>query len=440
MSIFISDYTTLLITLLFENLIQRLTDAHPLDHTIANSIVVRLAQLANEISLTVYGKQKLRAINNAYHFCALPNVSGEAIVSALRLVRITDLGAIKNIGFPPGSLGEGGASWLYKTLELIASGNLSISASWISDLWQTLLALGPARDTVSVESLRVLLSALSMDESDPIFGDRKMAERLKYSAYCACEVIDSADHWRADPELGKALHKRSIWVNLGKTWHSTTYINLGHKLSREPEWKQIISNDLPGWLDHRPENQLMLEKFQSVLSLVWDADAAEAAEFGEEATLVMMCGVLTNAWNQAQFSGLGAYEGRHYIKLLYSTVEATFSARIRYFGCPKDIIPSRRFQETIFVRLGEALGRGGGNAKQALENDSGTETHLKNSIQRLADLISGFALTILGELRSPQPPDTMDWTDLKQTWLFDLGSLRAMFEKAVASARLIVEE
>ncbi|KAJ6572329.1 hypothetical protein B0H19DRAFT_681840, partial [Mycena capillaripes] len=43
-------YTTLLIALLFENLVRHLTDVYPLDHSIANDIVIKVAQIADRIS------------------------------------------------------------------------------------------------------------------------------------------------------------------------------------------------------------------------------------------------------------------------------------------------------------------------------------------------------------------------------------------------------
>jgi hypothetical protein len=290
---------------------------------------------------------------------------------------------------------------------------------------------------------------LSTEEGDPFFDD--WAKESKQVAYFACDVLDSADHWFADDELRYILQQRSIWANLGRVGEFTpSYTNLGDKLSREPEWKNIISNDLPGWLGQWPTiintdctwfTDEHRAQFRSVLSRVWDADESEAEEFGEEATVVMVFSALAKTWNRVHFLNLDMKQVRYHINLLCSTVWAAFSARIR--PLPPVIIPSQRFKDTIMVCLAEALVAAGENVKHGSGSDSTMELDLKDSIDRLADLLSGLAFTIQGELRTPQHADTVNkwgyWYDLQNTWLQEVAALREAFEKA-ASGRLIMQE
>jgi hypothetical protein len=95
------------------------------------------------------------------------------------------------------------------------------------------------------------------------------------------------------------------------------------------------------------------------------------------------------------------------------------------------------------VCLAEALVAAGENVKHGSGSDSTMELDLKDSIDRLADLLSGLAFTIQGELRTPQHADTVNkwgyWYDLQNTWLQEVAALREAFEKA-ASGRLIMQE
>ncbi|KAF7344853.1 hypothetical protein MVEN_01647000 [Mycena venus] len=409
-----SNYSRLLIPLLFENLVKRLTDANPLDHSIGNAIVIKVAQIADRVSFKA-AWPGTRYTNAGYRFCALPGASHEARASTLRLLRVDPLWGLMPQSLPA----DIDTTWLSETLESVGSSSL------IGDLWQALFFLPSARDTLSVHSIRILMSALSTDVDDTIFDDDREAAR---HAYYACAVLDSVDHWFVDDELRQILQQNAVWANLARGGgNNHFYTNLGEKLSKEPEWKRIISENLPGWLDQWPtilEFQFTQErrsKFWSVLSRLWDADETEADEFGDEGTIVMIFSALANAWNRLQLTHWDAMQIRHHINLLHSTVSAAFSARI-----PLDHvhIPSQRFRDTIIVRLGEAMAQAGHRLEDKWAGDSSTELYLKDIISGLSDLVQRFASTILGELRTPMQAHTATewrhWYDLQEIWLQDV--------------------
>jgi hypothetical protein len=105
----------------------------------------------------------------------------------------------------------------------------------------------------------------------------------------------------------KSCDSASVWANLGwSSWFDRYYLSLGNKLSREPEWKEIISKELPAWLRQWPDimqpschltGKEITEgdrtQFRSVLCHMWDVDETEANEFGKESTLVMVFSALT---------------------------------------------------------------------------------------------------------------------------------------------------
>ncbi|KAJ6553185.1 hypothetical protein B0H19DRAFT_1155869 [Mycena capillaripes] len=433
-----TQYTTLLIALLFENLLRRLTSVPPLDYSVANDIVIKVAQFADRVSFEAQ-RHTDRCTTAGYRFCALPGVSQMAMACALRLVRMTF-----SLRLKPRSTPDREFTWLSRILESAGCTSIGVDLKLMGDLWQAVFLFGSAaRDTLSAGSIRALLSVLCIDNEDTMLDnwDKEVGRMAGF----ACGVLDSADHWFADEELGHILQKRSVWVNLGRTGSvNPFYVNLGEKLSREAEWKAIIAADLPGWLTQWPafmESGVGLtdghrEHFRTVLSRVWDADETEAKEFGKELSLVMVFNALAKTWNQAQFTDLQAAAGvRHHTELLRSTILVAFSARFRDLSRAEVLVPSQRFQDMIMFRLGKALMLSGQSVKN---QDSGMEQHL---IAELSDFISGFASTVLGELRTPHQPQMWeDWKYLQRDWLSRLYALRCKFVHAAASPAVFVSD
>ncbi|KAJ6564509.1 hypothetical protein B0H19DRAFT_1141260 [Mycena capillaripes] len=214
-----SAYTTLLMALLFENLVRRLEDVQPLDDSIANEIVIKVSQIADRIFFREEASEEAseegpmyRCTNAAYRFCAKPGVSQEAITAALRLVRISGPWELGDLHSNPQALSaDSDTTWLSKTLEYVPT--LRAHFDLAQDLWQTLFLLPSARDRLSAKSIPVLLSVLSTDPEDPVFdGQEKAAEMI---AYCACGFLNTADHWFADNDLRPLLERRQVWANLG---------------------------------------------------------------------------------------------------------------------------------------------------------------------------------------------------------------------------------
>jgi hypothetical protein len=77
----ISDYEVLLITLLFENINKRLADKVPLAPEIANSIIIRVAEIADRTGFYDLREVDKRCVTAAYLFCAADGVSQMAITS-----------------------------------------------------------------------------------------------------------------------------------------------------------------------------------------------------------------------------------------------------------------------------------------------------------------------------------------------------------------------
>ncbi|KAF7335503.1 hypothetical protein MVEN_02204000 [Mycena venus] len=436
-----SEYSTLLVALLFENLIKRLTDLRPLDYGIANDIVIKVSQIADKVSFTVDWHIN-RCVEAGYRFCALPGVSQEAIRSALQLVASNSVWELREILSHPNSLSTSiDITWLFKTLEWVGSLNSGSNTRILGDLWQALFLLPFARDTLPMESIRVLLSALPTEEDD--------WDRAYLRAHLACAILDSTDHWFAEDELCPILQQPSVWANLGQGGdYNWSYYSLGNKLSQHPGWTEIISSDLPGWLLGWPgiisdmsEEKKHQVNFRSVLSRVWNGDEAEANDFGEEATRVMVFNALTSTWNQADFSDWGVNHVGHHINLLDCTVSAVFAA---WMGSDGAGTPSQRFKDTILVRLGEALARAGERMKHELSNSSDVQPDLKDTIDRLADLLSRLALLIQGNLGTPEQAHTaidLDyWWDLRNTWRLDAHALRQAIDKAKLGESIAMEK
>jgi hypothetical protein len=204
-----------------------------LDQKIADAVVVKAAKMADTISPSW---PEGRRLEPGYRFCALPGVSQEGILAALRLLRL-GLHVLSSSRLEQGILQTPyDTTWLSRTLDSVDGHDPKL----ISDLWQALFLLRPIPGKPTAASLRTMLSVLS-------------AADHRNLAYPASAVLDSADHWFADNELRQVLQDVSIWANLGYGANiNPFYVSLGDKLSREPEWQEIVSSDLLGWLEQFP--------------------------------------------------------------------------------------------------------------------------------------------------------------------------------------------
>jgi hypothetical protein len=173
--------------------------------------------------------------------------------------------------------------WVYRTLDGLDNSEV-LHREIVAGLLQALVLSGPIRGKPSTSALRTILSALSPDDST------EPSEELKCTASAA---LVSAKHWFDDDELGPILADESVWLNLGGSYLNTYhYTVLGDKLSNVPEWKHIVSKDLPGWtwqytslMTQHQEPPISVEeyhtKFRSVLSRVWGAEANAACAESE---------------------------------------------------------------------------------------------------------------------------------------------------------------
>jgi hypothetical protein len=293
--------------------------------------------------------------------------------------------------------------------------------------------------SLSAGSRRFLVYVLSTDKEDPEFKD--WSEEAGRVAYFARGVLDSAgpaEPWFTDIELRQILQQRSVWDNLGSaSWMEKSYLSLCEKLSRDPEWRKIISEDLPGWLQQwpgimghyhslRPARQITegeRAQFRSVLGRVWDVDETEAEEFGEDATVAMVFGALVRAWDQVQSLDRGTTQVIYLLKLMERTVSAAFPAK----SPDRPWFPSQRFQDVIVIRLARALTRAGG----IMKNDNSGD--LKDIIDKLADLLSTCAWTLQDELRASPHLYTESqnrdyWSRLRRPWLKTVDGMRSRLE------------
>jgi hypothetical protein len=209
------------------------------------------------------------------------------------------------------------------------------------------------------------------------------------------------------------------------------YISWCDQLSSQPQWKNIISQDLPRWITYspgifRPDADA---KYRAVLVRIWGV--SEANEFGAEATRVMIFNVLASTWNQANFHDLQKNQVRSHIKLLRSTILAVFPSESRLAPWRLGgFNPSQRFQSEIFSCLGEALTQAGENSRH---HDSDSRD-LKGAMNRLSDLLSSLGSTIQIKLQTSQPVEkkgTRGYWDqnMQTTWLQKVDQLRQKFEQ-----------
>lgn len=349
---------------------------------------------------------------------------------ALQLVRL-ETRRLRNF-----STDNRNVEWVYRILEDHQKSS-SLSHAFFGDLLQVLILSRQYLGKPNRATLRAILSALSA-KFDLSNGPDDERNRL---THLASVVLCYADHWFQDLHLRPMLMEDSVWPSLAGQ-HLPDYTILGEKLSREAEWRDIISRYPAWWLDQYPwidcTNE-QGEKFRSVLSRVWDADDAEAGQFGEEKTLVMVFMVLVNAWDRTSFSN--ALET---LSLLKCTVTMLFSARV---VVSKVQHPSQRFCDDIMGRLGGAVTRAGERAKEEIVNNPSANMGLKEGVNGVAEFLSRLVLTINDELKNPQKEykfaydKAKHWKGLRDALNADVVALRKKFEQMpVTDGRSVVRE
>jgi hypothetical protein len=360
----------------------------------------RFADIYDEIFSWNASEEASRGMNAAFRLCATNDFPQESLRFVLRCglsLRLNSRLRTHDVG------------WVYRALEKVQTSRFDV----IADLLRVLYHSRPISGKPTNLSLQTILSALSRTangSSDQDGHDRVRTIVLK--------VFFSADHWFQDPELQPMLQQESVWINLGGLFHPD-YINLGDRLCSMPQWKQIISLDLPGWLANFPRIEgthwesweSTRKEFWSVLSRVWGADEHEADVFGNEKSLVMIFSALAKTWDRVDFSNMAGMQHRRHLKLLGCTASQVFYSRIVSYEVQN---PSQRFKDTIIPCLGEALGRAAERTKNEAFNNPSIEQNLKDGITALAELLSRLALTTNGELRNGQPED--DRTQEMEYW------------------------
>jgi hypothetical protein len=216
------------------------------------------------------------------------------------------------------------------------------------------------------------------------------------------------------------------------------YVAAGDRLSKLPEWKVIISQDLPGWLSHlsllldteKAESKTM----QAVLSRIWDADPGVDAGLGDETPLAMAFIALTKVWGEFEFLTIQRFP--YLFELIKCTVSTAFRARHSGHDDLTVLTPSSALKD-IMRRLGDAVARAPEIVKAATD---ATLVDLDPSMIRMVDeavnILSRIASTIEGELinRSACEEDqwgeeTPYWRDLHKQFDDDVEALGRLLER-----------
>ncbi|KAJ7468287.1 hypothetical protein B0H11DRAFT_2046138 [Mycena galericulata] len=428
-----SPYLNTLTTLVFDNLNKRLDDPEPLDLTIAENVVTKVAHLATDVSFYHPGEDNT-CRNSVYRFCGIPGLRRETITSAVQLVRMNTW-YLDDLHRERANSTET-LTWVYTALEHLPLHEKV--ADVVGDFLQVLFHYSPIHGSPTPNSLRVVLWALSSGEknareghSGDTYDSFQRVQSLAFSTLC------SSVHWFLDETLQPILQENSVWTLLGASawFQRSEYIALGHKLLQAPSWKGVLSDDFPGWLDNlemmfdRKVEENTVQEFQSVLFHVWDAD--DGTEFGEEKTLAMAFTATARMWDRIDFS---RPEFHRIFRLAKCTVSAAFCAR---YPAWRPYNPSQKFKDTIFVRLGDSLGQAAKRAKEQDQLNLNMTPDVREMLNAAADVLSKLVLTLDGDLKSWLPPrndpgqkdiEANHWRGLKEEFKDHLSVLSGLIE------------
>ncbi|KAJ7731181.1 hypothetical protein B0H14DRAFT_3169067 [Mycena olivaceomarginata] len=336
-------YEVLLITHLFENINKHFAGNSPMDPDIANSMILRVAQLSESVGS-----------------CHFRNLNSQTLES------------------------------------LQNSGPTEEYCNIIADLLQTLFLCQPIQNKPTATNLSTIISALSLKTFADIYENNEQYDRLK----CAmAAVLSIAEDWFSDEELGSMLAK--------------------------DQWKQIIAQDLPGWISHATNSKLFVH-------VSGGKEVVGATQ--DEQVLATMFTALTNCWSQVDFPNGEVAWNRYHFRLLDCTVDIAFCARKLGYEILQH--PSRLLRETLMVRLGAAIVQVGERVMHKSVFDSRLEKVVKAALQITAEFLAKLGQTITVELRNPpkfehDASEHAHWIRLEATFSETLFDLREMWERAV---------
>jgi hypothetical protein len=175
----------------------------------------------------------------------------------------------------------------------------------------------------------------------------------------------------------------------------TDYISLGNKISQTPEWRLVVSQDLPTWLLTVPtlleveaEDQTR-EEFCAVSYRVWDVDQTESDRFTkEEKVLFIAFTLLANLWEQCSLSD--PQDIRRLVQCMKCTAEIAFCAQVS--GRMRSTKASDSIERST-IYLGNAI------AKAVIRVQANTLA------VGAVDILSRLATAIQGELKNGAAPD-----------------------------------
>ncbi|KAJ7763475.1 hypothetical protein B0H16DRAFT_1527938 [Mycena metata] len=438
-----SPYIIQLTTHLFRNLIKDAIETPQL-----SMLIISLADLAcgknyyelPYLAQVEYTPLVVNFMDAVYKFCVAraPHVPAWAIASTLELVRLLDIQALPKV--------DDDFSWLYNTLEDIDQSD----KRYIGHLERLLGVLLSAQSTpkppkphVLRTLLRVLAPSAQLTDSE-WYNVRSLISKVLCWHYS----------WFLDRDLGPLLQKPSVWANLGGFSHVKEYLALGEKLSGTPEWKQLISQDLPTWLAQLPRlsssgrmnADVYRQMFVNTLQRVWNADQKAAEKFGTGnlKTLAMIYMAFTNVWNrfdavnpagshQWPKSRLIHWHRSHLLRvldLLERTVAVAFCPINEYeVNCH----PSQDMKDSIMMELAAALTQAGERVRQ--EGGNKLRNSVENSIGDMGDLISKVGSVLYHELQQDplaamggQVREMRRWKGIWHSIVADIATMRTTLE------------
>ncbi|KAJ7852123.1 hypothetical protein B0H13DRAFT_2359685 [Mycena leptocephala] len=385
-----SQYCVLLTTALFKNLATRATNSPPLDSEIVDGILGNVLRFTEKITFDqdFHLDNSSTTRNAMYDVVTITGLKQAGSVAALQLVRVAP-GNLDCPSKPVNPYPIKIIAWVYGALkQLWASQSMHIDV--VGDLLQVLVHYGPVQTMANPDALRTILWAVT-SEASPGAAHR--------TPYFASRVILSAHDWFQDNTLRPVLLEGSAWSLLGAHTDSsvipTDYISLGNKISQTPEWRLVVSQELPTWLLTVPtlleveaEDQTR-EEFCSVSSRVWDVNQTESDRFTkEDKVLFIAFTLLANLWEKYSLSD--PQDIRRLVQCMKCTAEIAFCAQVS--GRMRSTKASDSIERST-ICLGNAI------AKVVIRVQA--DTLAAGAI----DILSRLATAIQGELRNGAAPD-----------------------------------
>ncbi|KAJ7474419.1 hypothetical protein B0H11DRAFT_2035314 [Mycena galericulata] len=313
-----SPQQAFLLTTFFGTLASRLS-RKALDHKTAANLVKLTIRFAARLDENMNFGVDEALTTEIYRFCSILHFQSVRlrsdwidVILLLAKVARSEGQVMPHLGIVTPNLKLRDVSWIYDALDHVQQSRAKrkigtvLDSEWdtghilvVGDLLRALIHAKGLHQKPKETTLRLILRALSLVD--------------KEVAGLAFFTLHYSRQWFEEEDLGQILQQDSTLTHMGRialelNHAEGPYLELVDKLSKMRDWKPILYNELPTWIEfvlRTTRGRSQLKKIDSIIRRLWDNDCAVLTtyRFKNQVEELMGCifAALSNHWEQFKF-------------------------------------------------------------------------------------------------------------------------------------------